>query len=116
MRSDHHFSRYFETYFILLNTGLRISEYCGLTLDDIDFENHCICVQKQLHRARDMQYYVEEPKTKSGMRYIPMTASVEKAFHSLIDQRAQPKEEPVIEGVRGIICLDKNPMQCVALQ
>ena len=115
MRSDHHFSRYFETYFILLNTGLRISEYCGLTFDDIDFENHCICVQKQLHRARDMQYYIEEPKTKSGTRYIPMTASVEKAFHSLIGQRAQPKEEPVIDGVRGFICLDKNEMPCVAL-
>ena len=115
MRSDHHFSRYFETYFILLNTGLRISEYCGLTLDDIDFENHFIYVQKQLHRARDMQYYVEEPKTKSGMRYIPMTASVEKAFHSLIGQRTQPKEEPVIDGVRGFICLDKNEMPCVAL-
>jgi site-specific recombinase XerD len=38
VQSDKHFSQYYDGIYILLNTGLRISEFCGLTLSDIDLE------------------------------------------------------------------------------
>ena len=44
------------------NTGLRISEFCGLTKSDLDFENGDIRVNKQLQRGSDMRYYIERPK------------------------------------------------------
>lgn len=52
---DKHYSIYFEGMFILFNTGLRVSGFCGLTPADIDFENHVINVNKQLLRSRNMK-------------------------------------------------------------
>lgn len=40
--------RYYDEVVILLGTGLRASELCGLTKDDIDFSRRRICVEKQL--------------------------------------------------------------------
>lgn len=39
VKSDKHYSKYYDAIFILFNTGLRISEFCGLTVSDIDFKN-----------------------------------------------------------------------------
>ena len=113
--NDTHYSRYYEVFFILLNTGLRVSEFCGLTVDDIDFERHCIRVVRQLQRAADMHYYIEKPKTESGARYLPMAREVEDAFLVLVSSRQQKGEGPVVEGVGGFLCSDKNGMPCVAL-
>lgn len=40
VRTDRHFQKYFNGIFILFNTGLRISEFCGLIPEDIDFTEH----------------------------------------------------------------------------
>ena len=39
IRSDVHYNRVYEGVYILFNTGLRISEFVGLTISDIDFDN-----------------------------------------------------------------------------
>ena len=39
IQEDDHFSKYYDGIYILFNTGLRISELCGLTISDIDFRN-----------------------------------------------------------------------------
>ena len=49
-KNDKHFSKYYEGIFILFKTGLRISEFCGLTKDDIDFVDNKIRVDHQLQR------------------------------------------------------------------
>ena len=41
---DEHYSRYYDAFFILFKTGLRISEFCGLTIRDIDFKKNVIKV------------------------------------------------------------------------
>lgn len=41
---------------------MRISEFCGLTKDYIDFEDNKIRVDHQLQRKRDMEYVIETPK------------------------------------------------------
>lgn len=115
VRSDSHYSRYHDAFYILLNTGLRISEFCGLTAEDIDFERGSVCVSKQLQRSSDMRYYIERPKTSSGVRYVPMSEGVAECFRRVVANRPKPPIEPVVDGVSGFLFLDKNQMPRVAL-
>lgn len=42
-------SVYFNAFALMLNTGLRVSELCGLTLDSADLDNRTLLVDKQLY-------------------------------------------------------------------
>ena len=120
VRNDSHFCKYYEGIYILFKTGLRISEFVGLTKEDIDFKNHRIKVDHQLQRKRNMQYIIEDTKTQSGVRYVPMNVDVEQCFERIIKNRRTPKKEPVIADskgnlYKGFLYLDKNDMPMVAL-
>lgn len=115
VHDDEHFNRYYEAIYILFYTGLRISEFCGLTISDIEFDKKRIRVNHQLQRTSHMEYVIEKPKTESGVRYIPMTEEVEKCFRSIIANREKPQIEPIIEGYTGFLFLDKNDMPLVAM-
>ena len=39
VKNDPHYNRYYDAFYILFKTGLRISEFCGLTVRDLDFKN-----------------------------------------------------------------------------
>lgn len=52
VRGDVHFSRYYDEIIVLLGTGMRISEFMGLTFSDLDFEERKIRVNHQLTRTR----------------------------------------------------------------
>ena len=75
---------------------MRISEFCGLTISDLDFDKKQIRVDHQLLRTSNMTYYVEEPKTDSGKRLIPMTKEVEEAFRRIVSNRKGVKKEPML--------------------
>lgn len=109
------YRKYYDGIYILFNTGLRISEFCGLTISDIDFQNKRIRVDHQLQRKRDMEYIIEDTKTKSGDRYVPMSPQVADCFRRVIANRKPPKQEPIIDGYTGFLFLDKNEMPMVAL-
>lgn len=70
---------YYELFYTLLNTGMRVSEVCGLKWEDINFTNKYIKVQRQLIT----QYYSGKhicftvPKTKAGFRKIPFIGNME---------------------------------------
>lgn len=115
VQEDKHFSRYYDGIFILFHTGLRISEFCGLTLADIDFKEKRIRVDHQLQRTGKMEYVIELPKTEKGVRYIPMTDDVAECFQRIINNRIVPNAEPEIDGYTGFLFLDKNDMPMVAL-
>lgn len=115
IREDKHFCRYYEGIYILFHTGLRISEFCGLTFADIEFDKKRIRVNHQLQRTSQMQYIIQVPKTESGVRYIPMTDEVERCFRTIISNRKKPKVEPMVDGYTGFLYLDKNDMPMVAL-
>lgn len=108
IKEDIHYSRYYEVVFILLNTGLRISEFAGLTAGDIDFEYGVIRVNRQLLRSGDMRYRIEPAKTGCGKREVPMTSEVQACFRSLIAGRGVTGEEPVVNGLSGFLCIDRN--------
>lgn len=115
VKNDKHFSRYYEGIYILLKTGLRISEFVGLTLADLDMVNRIITVDHQLQRTSKMEYIIEATKTTSGTRKIPMTDDVYACFERIIANRQKPKVEPIISGKWGFLYLDKNGMPMVAL-
>ena len=115
IKNDEHYKRYYDGMFILFKTGLRISEFCGLTLSDIDFEEKQISVNHQLQRTRGMKYIIEDTKTSSGTRIIPMTEEVHECFKRIVENRKKPKKEPVIDGYKGFLFLDKKDMPEVAL-
>lgn len=115
VQEDKHFCRYYEGIYILFHTGLRISEFCGLTVSDIGFKEKRIRVNHQLQRTSKMQYIIQAPKTESGVRYVPMTDEVAECFKKIISNRVSPKIEPEIDGYSGFLYLDKNDMPMVAL-
>ena len=115
IKEDAHFCRYYDAVYILFNTGLRISEFCGLTIKDIDFKKMRINVERQLQRSSNMEYIIEKPKTESGTRFVPMTKEVAECFKNIISNRENPKVEPMVDGIVGFLCLDKNDMPMVAL-
>ncbi len=115
VKGDKHFSRYYDGIYILFKTGLRISEFVGLTLADLDMKNRKISVNHQLQRKRNMEYIIEDTKTSSGTREIPMTDDVYQCFQRIIANRPKPKTEPMIDGRCGFLYLDKDGKPMVAL-
>lgn len=108
VKEDKHFKKYYEGIYILFKTGLRISEFCGLTVSDIDFKNHILHIKRQLQKNSVKDYYIEAPKSKSGYRKIPMTKDVEDCFKKIIENRNPPKIEPMVDGVAGFLYFDQN--------
>lgn len=120
VRTDKHFSKYYEAIYILFFTGLRISEFCGLTFDDIDLKNKTLNIERQLYRTSDMRYIINPPKTHAGIRIIPIKKEVCECFEKIMNNRKEIKTEPIIVGEDGkkyskFLFLDKNDMPMVAL-
>lgn len=86
--------RYFNTFSLALETGMRIGELLGLKWSDIDFENQTIYVTRTLvyvtckdetspkYGKKINEFH--EPKTEKGKRKIPMTL---KAYQILKRQK-----------------------------
>ena len=115
IKEDKHFCKYYDGIYILFHTGLRVSEFVGLTINDIEFDKERIKVDHQLQRTRNMKYEILTPKTEKGERYVPMQKDVADCFRRIIQNRKHPKIEPMIDGYSGFLFLDKNDMPMVAL-
>ena len=115
VKNDSHFSKYYDGIFLLFKTGMRISEFCGLTIHDIDLNEKTININHQLQRSSKMEYLIESTKTNAGTRVLPMTDEVYDCCKRIIENRVAPKTEPMINGYIGFLYLDKNNMPMVAL-
>lgn len=78
IKSDKHFSRYYEGIYILFHTGMRISGFVGLTLSDINLKDKTITIDHQLQRNSQIVNKIIDTKTSAGERTIPMTDDVYK--------------------------------------
>lgn len=103
-----YYTHLYDTFIVLLGTGLRVSELCGLTISDLDFRNQKIHVNKQLLRNKHGQRFVSPPKTKNGIREIPMLPEVEESLRSILAQRNVIGQDPVVDGYSGFLFLNKN--------
>lgn len=107
--------KYYEVFYILFHTGLRISEFCGLTIKDIDLKNRIINIDHQLQRIGSMEYHIESTKTNAGTRKLPMTEDVFRMFRAILEDRPTDFPEIMVDGYVGFLFRDKNGMPEVAL-
>ena len=114
VHDDNVYCKYYEVVYILFHTGMRISEFCGLTIKDIDFENRTINIDHQLQRG-GMTIHIETTKTNAGTRKIPMTEEVYRCFQAIIEDRETPRTEIMIDGYTGFLFLDKDGLPLVAM-
>ena len=115
IKDDNVYCKYYEAVYILFHTGLRISEFCGLTLSDLDMQNRIINVDHQLQRDSHMNFYVDATKTSAGTRMLPMTEEVYECFKAIIAERGKPRQEVMIDGRTGFLYLNEDGTPQVAL-
>ena len=106
VKSDKVYYKYYDELIILLGTGLRISEFCGLTDRDIDFENRTINVDHQLQYSGKKSYRIETPKTDNGIRKIPMSDRVRQALQRVMQNRKNSNF--TVDGYTGFLFLTRN--------
>ena len=116
VKNDEYFSQYYDGMLILFKTGLRISELCGLTLNDIDMVARTIDVNHQLQTTGNKGKYIEKTKTNAGTRVLPMTDEVYEAFQRVLANRKTPKVEQMIDGYSGFLFLDNRGKAMVSYQ
>ncbi|MDE7433266.1 MAG: site-specific integrase [Lachnospiraceae bacterium] len=98
---------------IMLGTGLRCGELIGLTWNDVDIENGELSVNHQLiyqDMGNGYKFYATTPKTDSGIRTIPLTETVCKAFEAQRKQNDMLNRQFTgdIDGYTDFIFLTQN--------
>ncbi|CCL09316.1 Integrase [Clostridioides difficile] len=112
METDNVYSKYRDEVILLLETGLRISELCGLTTH-IDMLNRVINIDHQLLRDTEVGYYISTPKTKNGKRELPLTERAYQALERILKNRG--KAQPlVVDGYSNFLFLNREGLPKVA--
>ena len=107
IKSDNVSRKHFDEINLLLGTGLRISEFVGLTEDNVDFENHCIVIDHQLQNLTPNREWLT-PKSEAGNRMVFISDDVEASARRLIEA-AYPKRSGFTCGnTSKFIILDRN--------
>ena len=114
IKNDSHYCRYYDGMYILFKTGMRISEFTGLTVSDLDMENRTINIDHQLQKTGTL-VYIDTTKTYAGTRVIPMQDDVYECFKRILAKRPKLKVEPMIDGHSGFLCFDKDGKPMVAM-
>ncbi|MBC5739693.1 site-specific integrase [Blautia sp. 2744] len=86
-------TRYYELFYILSRTGLRIGEACALEWKDVDLERKCIYIDKTVNKVK--KYYdskgrkmesskmvaqITSPKKQASYRIVPISDETVNAF------------------------------------
>ncbi len=115
VKEDEYYRKYYDGIYILFHTGLRISEFVGLTISDLDMKSKTIRIDHQLQRKSDGTKYIETTKTNAGTRMLPMEDDVYACFQRILANRKPPLVEPTIDGYSGFLFLDKDDRPSVAM-
>lgn len=114
--TDHPLYDYWKPLFtVLLGTGCRIGEICGLRWQDVDMEARVIDINHSMtyfRRGKEAPYTFEfkfePPKTKAGIRKIPMLDDVYNVLKKLYDSQKKTGISPlVVDGATGFIFINK---------
>ena len=102
------YRKYYNKVLFLLNTGLRVSEFCGLTLNDIDLKKKVIHINKQLLYNSTYGVYVTAPKSESGIRIVPLNSDAFSAVRWLISHRDKRGLDCEVDGYRDFLLLTNH--------
>lgn len=97
---------------VFLGTGIRCGELIGLRWDDIDFENNTVNIDHTLNYDISLKgkctYFVTYPKSRKGVREIPMLKEVREAFEKMYSRRNDFNKDyqPVVDGYTNFIFRD----------
>lgn len=86
---------YYEMFYIMLHTGMRIGEVGGLKWEDIDFKNKCIHINRSLscqYEKGKKTMRLTTPKTHNSYRDIPFIGEVEDMFNAQYKKQQIYKE------------------------
>lgn len=113
VQSDVCYQKHYDEIIVLLRTGLRISEFCGLTVNDLDFTNRVINIDHQLIKLK-RNYIVQPPKSENGVRQIPMSDEVYQSLKNILKHRRKQKELE-IDGYKDFLFINRNGNPNVAM-
>ena len=86
----------YETYYkLIIATGMRRGECCGLKWSDIDFERNSIHIQRNVVKLTGEEVFTKPPKTAAGDRYVyfsPEMESLLKEYRRECDWQADAYE------------------------
>lgn len=102
LRTHPKYLHWYPVFYVMANTGMRVGEITGLRWQDIDLNEGVININHTLvyynHRDEKGCYFsINTPKTKAGVREIPMTESVKQAF---IQEREYQREVGIESNMR----------------
>ena len=115
--TDHPLYDYWRPLFtVLLGTGCRIGEICGLRWKDVDLKNRVIDINHSMTYFRrgtqapyTFEFRFEPPKTQAGIRKIPMLDDVYDVLKELYDdQKKNGFSSLVVDGAKGFIFINKS--------
>jgi len=107
--SSNYHSKHYDMVAVLLGTGLRVSEFIGLTWDEVDLDGQCINLRHQLlyNEGRDKKFHFISSPKNGVPRVIPLPSSLVTIFQRRLEQRTR-KEGPTVDGVSGFIFLNED--------
>ena len=106
-------SWWYECFYIMIYTGMRIGEVGGLKWSDIDYENKCIHINRGLlcyYKKGEKVIKLGPPKTSNSYRTIPFIGNVETMF-----RRQKEKLEAYKKRYKGPIDLPDDMQDLVFL-
>lgn len=69
IEKDNTYCKYYDEFVVLLETGMRVSEFCGLTRKNLDFKNRGIRVDHQLIRERGGNTMLRKPRQAAAAAF-----------------------------------------------
>lgn len=113
VKNNQVYNTYYPMLRIMLGTGVRCGELIGLTWEDVDGRTKVVSIDHQLiykDLGDGYKFHISTPKTDSGIRTIPMTSDVQRAFEEQkkLNFMLQKGKDVEIDGYKGFIFMAKS--------
>lgn len=105
IRDSEIFKEYFDDFNILLGIGTRIGEFSAITISDINLKKGFVSINKQM-AYENKAFCIKLPKTKSGVRIVPLSKSVKKSFENKCKSYNMNKFTYTLDGYTGFLFSD----------
>ena len=105
---SYQYKHWLPLFTVMLGTGGRIGEILGLRWEDCDFQDDIITIDHTLiyrkYTDQTSQFAITTPKTKTGVRIIPLLSDVKAALtEEYKHQREDGFNESEVDGYSGFI-------------
>lgn len=88
----------YEVYFkLILATGMRRGEACGLRWSDIDWRQRALHIRRNVVKLSGQPILVKEPKTRAGVRVVYLSKELCKLLR-VWQKKVRGRKNSVVEG------------------